>query len=101
MASGLAIALAHHCSKPPALCATVTEMLSRVSSLIVVELIYSVLVLSDVQEIDSVIHTCIYIYILFNILVHYGLLQDTEHSSLCYTVGLCCLSILHIVVCIC
>ena len=26
--------------------------------------------------------------------LHYGLLQDTECSSLCYTVGPCCLSIL-------
>ena len=29
----------------------------------------------------------------------YGLLQVIECSSLCYTVGLCCLSILYIVVC--
>ena len=29
----------------------------------------------------------------------YGLLQVIEYSSLCYTVGLCCLSILYIVVC--
>ena len=28
-----------------------------------------------------------------NILFHCGLSQDTEYSSLCYTVGLCCLSI--------
>lgn len=63
MASGLAIALAHRCSKPPTFCATVTAMLGRVFSLIVVELIYSVPVVSDVQEIDSVIRTCIYIYI--------------------------------------
>ena len=51
----------------------------------------------------KVIHfyTHIYIYILFRILSHYGLSQDIEHSSLCYTVGLCCLSILHIIVCIC
>ena len=34
-----------------------------------------------------------YIYIRFHILCHYGLLQDVEHSSLCYTVGPCCLSI--------
>ena len=32
------------------------------------------------------------IYILFHILFHYGLSQDTEYSSLCYTVGHCCLS---------
>ena len=37
----------------------------------------------------------------FNILFHYGLSQDTEYSSLQYTVGPCCLSILYIIVCIC
>ena len=36
------------------------------------------------------------IYILFHILFHYGLSQDIEYSSLCYTVGPCCLSILYI-----
>ena len=41
------------------------------------------------------------VYILFHILFHYGLLQDIKYSSLCYTVGPCCLSILYIVVCIC
>ena len=50
----------------------------------------------------SVIHKYkyiyIYIYILFHILFHYGLLQDIEYSSLCYTVGPCCLSILYIVI---
>ena len=42
-----------------------------------------------------------YIYILFHILFHYGLSQDIEYSSLCYTVGPCCLSILYIIVCLC
>ena len=41
-----------------------------------------------------------YIYILFYILFHYGLLQDIEYGSLCYIVGLCCLSILYVIVCI-
>ena len=41
------------------------------------------------------------IYILFHILLHYRLLQDIEYSSLCYTVGPCCLPVLYIVVCIC
>ena len=37
----------------------------------------------------------LYIYIhFFQILFHYGLLQVTEYSSLCYIVGPCCLSIL-------
>ena len=42
-----------------------------------------------------------YIYILFHILFHYGISQEIEYSSLCYTVGPCCLSILYILVCIC
>ena len=37
----------------------------------------------------------------FNILFHCGLSQDIEYSSLCYTVGPCCLSILYIIVYIC
>ena len=36
----------------------------------------------------------------FYILFHYGLSQDIEYSSLCYTVGPCCLSILNVIVCI-
>ena len=32
---------------------------------------------------------------------HYGLPQDTEYSSLCYTVGPCCLSIPYVIICIC
>ena len=41
----------------------------------------------------------IYMYIFF--LFHHSLLQDIEYSSLCYTVGSCCLSILYLVTCIC
>ena len=41
------------------------------------------------------------IYILFHILFHYGLSQDIEYSSLCCTIGPCCLSILYVIVCIC
>ena len=44
-------------------------------------------------------YTCI--YILFQILSHYGLSQDIEYSSLCYTVRPYWLSVLYIVVCIC
>ena len=43
---------------------------------------------------------CVYIYILFQILFHYSLLQDIEYSSLCYAVEPSCLSILYLVVCI-
>ena len=35
----------------------------------------------------------------FYILFHYGLSQDIEYSSLCYTVGPCCLSILYMCIC--
>ena len=65
-------------------------------SLIEVELIYNVVLISAVQQSNSVVYVsvCIYIYILF----HYGLSRDTEYSSLCYTVGPCCLSILYITV---
>ena len=38
-------------------------------------------------------HIYIYIYILYHILLHYGLSQDVEYSTLCCTVGPCCLSI--------
>ena len=63
-----------------------------------VYLIYNIVLVSGVQQSDLVIY--IYVYILFHILFHYGLLQDTEYSSLCYTVGPCCLSILNVIVCI-
>ena len=42
------------------------------------------------------IYSFSYIYILF----HYGLSQDTQYSSLCYTVGPCCSSVLYLTVCI-
>ena len=46
--------------------------------------------------------TQLYTYILsFLYAFHNGLSQDIECSSLCYTVGPCCLSVLYIVVCIC
>ena len=46
--------------------------------------------LSTAQHVDIYMYM-IYtdIYILFHILFHYGLLQDSEHSSLHYTVGSC------------
>ena len=54
------------------------------------------MLISTVQQSDLVIY--VYIHILFRILFHYGLSQHIEYSSLCYTVGLCCLSILHMIV---
>ena len=38
------------------------------------------------------------LFFFFGIPFHYGLLQDIEYSSFCYTVGPCLLSILFIVV---
>ena len=64
--------------------------------LIEVQLIYNVVLISAVQQSDSVKHMYVYIYILF----HYGLSQDIESTSLRYPVGPCCLSILYIIVCI-
>ena len=49
------------------------------------------MLISAVQKSHSVVH----IYILFHILFYYGLSQDIEYSSLCYTGGPCCLSILY------
>ena len=43
----------------------------------------------------------IYVYMIFQILFPYSLLQNTEWSSLCSTVGPCWFSILYTVVCIC
>ena len=52
-------------------------------------LIYNVVLISAVQQVLSYTYT----YILFHIPFHYDLSQDIEYSSLCYTLGLCCLSI--------
>ena len=48
------------------------------------------MLISAKQQSDSDIY--IYIYTFKKILFHYGLSQDTEYSSLCYTVGPCCKS---------
>ena len=61
---------------------------------------YSVVLVSDIQQSNSVTHTDTYIHS-FLFFFHYSLLQDIEYSSLCYTVGPCCLSTLYTVVCIC
>ena len=41
-----------------------------------------------------------YMYILYQILFHYRLLQDAECSSLSYVVGPYCLPILYVIVCV-
>ena len=62
-------------------------------------MIYNVVLVSSVQQSDSVIY--IFISIVFQGLFPYGLLQNIKSSSLCYTAGSNLLSILYIVVCIC
>ena len=65
--------------------------------LVKVQLIYSVVLISAVQQSDSVIF--VYTFF-FNVLFRYGLSQDIEYSFLCYTLGPCFLSILNVMVCI-
>ena len=55
------------------------------------------MLVSGIQKGDSVIH--IWVSITFQILFPFKLLQNTEQSSLCYTVGPCLLSILNIAEC--
>ena len=52
-------------------------------------LIYDGVLVSGIQQSDS-IYICVYIFF-FQILFYYRLVQDTEHSSLCYAVGPSCL----------
>ena len=52
-----------------------------------VQLINNVVLVSGVQQSDSVIH--IHVSILFQILFPIRLLQNIEQNSLCYTVGPC------------
>ena len=61
------------------------------------------IMLCEFQVCREMIWLYIYKYtsILFQVLFHYWLLQDTECNSLCYPVGPYCLSVLYIVVCIC
>ena len=59
-----------------------------------ISLQYNVVLFYALQQSDSVIHIDTCFYILF----HYGLSQDIECSSLCYTLGLCCLSIQYVIV---
>ena len=66
--------------------------------------IYIYIYIHTVKYIHSYIYTQLYIYsviyIYIHILFHYVLWQDIKYSSLCYTVGPCCLSILYKIVCI-
>lgn len=62
-----------------------------------VQLIYSVVLDSSVQQTDSVL----YMSILLQTPFPYSLLQNIAYSSMCKTVGPGCLSVLYIVMCIC
>ena len=53
------------------------------------------------SKVIQLYYTYMCVYMLFQILFHYRLLQGIEYSSLCCTVSPCCLSILYIVMCIC
>ena len=55
-------------------------------------LINNVVIVSGIQQSDSVIH--INVPVLFQIIFPFRLLHNIEQSSLCYTVGPCWLSIL-------
>ena len=72
---------------------------------IAIELIFSVIFVAGIQQSDSIIYVNIYMYVcayaLVHILFHYGLLQDSEYSFLCYTVGLCWLSVKYTIACMC
>ena len=58
-----------------------------VSFFLIVQLTYTVVLISAIQQSDSVLH--MYIHSFFYILLHYGLSQNIEYSSLCFTVGPC------------
>ena len=58
--------------------------------LIEVWLIYSVALITAVQQSASVLHRYT---LLFHALFHYNLSRDIEYSSLCCAVGPCCVSI--------
>ena len=60
-------------------------------------MINNVVLVSGVQQSDSVIH--IHVSILFQILFPFRLLQNTKQRPLCYTVGPCWLSVLNITAC--
>ena len=62
-----------------------------------VQLTYKVVLICGEKPSDSIMH--IPLSILSHILFHSGSLQATEHSSLCYTVGACCLFYTELCIC--
>lgn len=74
--------------------------LVRLFVFIEIRLIYIVVLVSGVQHSDSgYIYT--HIYVIFQIVFLYRLIQNIEYSSLCNTVRSYRLSVLYTVVCIC
>ena len=65
--------------------------------IIKLQLIYSIVAISDLLQSDPVIHT--YLYIFSHIIPHHVLSQEMGHSSLCCTVGPHCPSILNVIAC--
>ena len=66
--------------------ATLHNYLKNFLKIIYTQLTYRVVLISALQQTYSVIH--IYTYsLLYRLLFHYGLSQDVEYNSLCYTVG--------------
>ena len=61
------------------------------------EMFNSVVLVSGVEQSDSVIH--IHVSIILQNLFPFRLSQNIEHHSLCYTVSPCCLFIFNIAVC--
>ena len=61
------------------------------------QLNYNAVLITVVQQRNSIIHICILFYILF----YYVLSENVEYNSLCYTVAPCYLSVLYIIICIC
>ena len=97
--NSIPLAVTPHFPLAPALATTSLLSFSNFS-VIGVQLIYNVVLVSVVWRSDSVIHT--YIFILFQILFSYRFSQNTEQSSLCYTIAviqLLVICLIYIVVC--
>ena len=71
-----------------------SNFLKKLLFCIGVQLTNNAVLISGVQKSNSVVH--IHVAVIFQILFPYRLLQSTEQSSLCYTVGSCWLSIVNI-----
>ena len=65
-----------------------------------IQLVYSVPSIYAVQEWPSHSYTYIYMHTFFHTIFHHVLTQEIGYSSLCYTVGPHCLSILNVSICI-